>query len=1083
MLRHDEAPNHRDYDARTVLVALSPNCQSAALASTLIQQAQEFCRLRKATISCLTSCLCIDPGGAPTPRRPPPVKDQVRRVASPGKRSWKVFGVEQISKRYELASATRPSKLSCTQVPREVLLLRDLSRAVWMKGRKLEAEGLFLYAAVATRTKTQTERQDPLMNNPIRTPNKRPRDHNPIVEMTHTLYLAFESDTSSSLQAAQLILTQYYSKIARQQLLFRRNAYKTVNRFKLDNVEPHRRDLFSPIAKSTICAQLPHIMSGNTADVASASIHDKVNGETLYAIRDPASPGRNAFVRFEADGHLHRGLAYPVIQVADPGDEESVQWCEDITGVVEFHNPKTLHKVIQFYKQDQMLEEADTETVLKQLHEQSHGNTNIGLGSVVLAHVNARMYAIATVRLDRQVHKNNKKTKPYQVQYLDPKLREKQKFADKTFTQVKPMTLDSPCLLQGTSLAEAFPTLSEEETAIRETKAKAKSSAASQSHEVPKASDDDSVSAETASSTNTNAEVNKSKKRSSPPSDNGGSKTAPPGKRRKTVNAPVQSVQNKMAIMSILNPTPTNAAAGNQNQAVNNTMTAQPSIPAAAPSRIPRPLPDDDYFDPKLGCQFIEVNSRLALQSVIKSLEDFSSSAAKFQQTIYADRAIARYKRHYADLIRDGNIEKAKAFVETDAKTTRTQLCLRQRQYNFKWDVEAFEEITGARLASIAGCMGRSMRRRWFDGLLCGVLAGAWNGGRMALSLLKTDEMFWRFGKDLWPLRVSMMTARVNQALAGGRLTNMNARRFATSLPILLLKLSEIPSSMFRVPAAASKTSSRAPTIGAMNPLALHIFLSLHARSLIHRYATKHNSLASQYATFGRNAIMANTAAAPTKLTNDDLKTLLPLTALYKKHLAGYSVHNLPPSHKDSKLPVIHCLSHEIDASSLDPDAYAIEKENAYQIKSGNRYPRRHGFRPINPNRTRHRRRHLWQMKKKRTFRFEIFDISDSNGRCNFRDPARKWKNEFKKKGRSTPLCIFIEEGDRSAVTQPFLLRANFALDIESILDRDCRNVIPDWIDRVRTAVQIWKFRRGLRVAYGWHGSVFSYAHGQDEEK
>ncbi|KXT11543.1 hypothetical protein AC579_10340 [Pseudocercospora musae] len=389
-------------------------------------------------------------------------------------------------------------------------------------------------------------------------------------------------------------------------------------------------------------------MSGHTPGIASVSTHDQVDSETLHAIRDRSSPGREAFVRFKGDDHLHRGLAYSVIQVADPGDEERVEWRKDVTGVVEFHDPVTLHK-----------------------------KTNIGLGSVVLAHVSVRTYAIATVRLHRQVHKNNKKTKPYQVQYLDPKLREKQKSSDKTLDQVKPMTLDSSCLLQGTSLVEAFPTLSEEDTAIREAKAKANASAAPPPEKVAKEPEEDSVSADAASSIDKDGELSYRKKRSSSPSDDEDSETTPSGKRRKTGKAPLQAIQNKMLMMStcMIKLISTETAADDQNQNLQ--------------------LGSHDYFDRKLGCQFIEVNFRVAVKSMCKSLEEYSSSIAQSKPIVDANQAVTKYKRHYADLVHDGNVEKAKALVQTDAKTTKTQLCLRQRQYNFKWDVEACEEIVG----------------------------------------------------------------------------------------------------------------------------------------------------------------------------------------------------------------------------------------------------------------------------------------------------------------------------------------------------------------------------------------------------
>ncbi|KAF7185233.1 hypothetical protein HII31_13508 [Pseudocercospora fuligena] len=213
------------------------------------------------------------------------------------------------------------------------------------------------------------------------------------------------------------------------------------------------------------------IMSVSAHDFSPGEAHAKDNEERFYAIADTSSPGVEVFAHHHEDGNLYRGLAYPISKVVDPGDAESTKWHPGLTQAVMFHNPHCDHKVLQFCQQDDTLPPDTATELLQKLNEQSTEGAEIGLGSVVLAFVNARKYSIAVVRLARPLPKGkavkSANFKPYKVEFISVKEKTAKKQVEMTKNHVKLMTLSSACLL-GKDLVETFPCLSEAQIKVRE---------------------------------------------------------------------------------------------------------------------------------------------------------------------------------------------------------------------------------------------------------------------------------------------------------------------------------------------------------------------------------------------------------------------------------------------------------------------------------------------------------------------------------------------------------------------------------------------------------------------------------------
>ncbi|KXT06178.1 hypothetical protein AC578_1415 [Pseudocercospora eumusae] len=162
------------------------------------------------------------------------------------------------------------------------------------------------------------------------------------------------------------------------------------------------------------------------------------------------------------------------MKVNDPGDAEATKWHPGLTHAVLFHNPHSEYKFLQFCQQDDLLPQETATEILEKLNEQSNEGAEIGLGSVVLAFVNARKYTIAVIRLARVLPKSkavkSASMKPYKVEHISEKQKTTKKQVDMTTDHVKLMTLSSACRLSGKDLVETFPRLSEAQIHLREAK-------------------------------------------------------------------------------------------------------------------------------------------------------------------------------------------------------------------------------------------------------------------------------------------------------------------------------------------------------------------------------------------------------------------------------------------------------------------------------------------------------------------------------------------------------------------------------------------------------------------------------------
>lgn len=218
--------------------------------------------------------------------------------------------------------------------------------------------------------------------------------------------------------------------------------------------------------------------------------------------------------------------------------------------------------------------------------------------------------------------------------------------------------------------------------------------------------------------------------------------------------------------------------------------------------------------------------------------------------------------------------------------------------------------------------------------------------------------------------------------------------------------------------------------------------------------------------------------AAPAPLSDEELKADLPLLATQKKYNAGYKKKRLPPNHNDSPLTAIHCLEHEVRAYyGFHPALYPRERETGYlnntegEYINNNRreYPRRHWFRPEDQDVERRKGPLSWFLPDGPTYRFHVFDESSSNP-CIYEDPERDIKRTSV--GDTKRACIFIEEGDPSAVQQPFLLRATCSISLKDACTREEGKDVNAQVEEMREAMRAWKVSSDLKIAYGWHGRV-----------
>ncbi|KAF7185211.1 hypothetical protein HII31_13486 [Pseudocercospora fuligena] len=222
---------------------------------------------------------------------------------------------------------------------------------------------------------------------------------------------------------------------------------------------------------------------------------------------------------------------------------------------------------------------------------------------------------------------------------------------------------------------------------------------------------------------------------------------------------------------------------------------------------------------------------------------------------------------------------------------------------------------------------------------------------------------------------------------------------------------------------------------------------------------------------------MAN-EAAPAPLTDQDLKDSLPLLATQQKYNAGYKKKRLPPSHNDSPLPAIHCLEHEVkDHYKFNLALYPSEREAGYQNNTegeypdNNRgeYPQRHWFRPEDQSQRKIKGFFSWFLPNGPTYTFHVFDESSSNP-CIYEDPERDIKRT--PVGDTKRACIFIEQGESSAVQQPYLLRATCSISLKDACTKEMRNNANIQVQAMREALKAWKVSSDLKIAYGWHGKI-----------